>query len=97
MQDVLDITVKPLSPACGAEISGVDLTKPLSKAQVDAILDKAKAFKERDDRVDIIDKHRDDYGTIGITACYIGYLLPMMVEIQWWDKALERESETAAS
>src|SRR5712672_949016 len=39
MQDVLDITVTPLSPACGAEISGVDLTKPLGEAQVRAIKD----------------------------------------------------------
>ena len=44
MQDVLDLdTAKleiiPLSPACGAEVRGVDLTKPLTKAQVDAIKD----------------------------------------------------------
>ena len=31
------MTVVPLSPACGAEIKGVDLTKPLSDAQVAAI------------------------------------------------------------
>jgi len=37
MQDIIDITVAPLSPACGAEISGVDLTRPLSKSTVDAI------------------------------------------------------------
>jgi taurine dioxygenase len=37
MQDVLDIEVKPLSPACGAEIKGIDLTKPLSERQVRAI------------------------------------------------------------
>jgi taurine dioxygenase len=37
MQDIIDITVTPLSPACGAEISGVDLTKPLSPSMVDAI------------------------------------------------------------
>ena len=37
MQDVLDIEVRPLSPACGAEIRGVDLTRPLTEAQVDAI------------------------------------------------------------
>jgi hypothetical protein len=30
MQDVLDIEVTPLASACGAEIKGVDLTKPLS-------------------------------------------------------------------
>src|SRR6476660_9280176 len=39
MQDVLDIQVTPLSPACGAEISGVDLTRPLSPETVRAIRD----------------------------------------------------------
>jgi taurine dioxygenase len=39
MQDVLDIEVVPLSPACGAEIRGVDLTKPLSRETVEAIKD----------------------------------------------------------
>ncbi len=63
-----------------------------TEAELDAILDRAKAYQEQDDRVDIIDKHRDDYGTIGITACYVGYLLPMMVEIQWWDKDWERNA-----
>jgi taurine dioxygenase len=47
MQEVVDsraaakadakIKVTPLSPACGAEVSGVDLTKPLSMAEVEAI------------------------------------------------------------
>ena len=37
MDDVLDIAVKPLSSACGAEIEGVDLTKPLSPEIVRAI------------------------------------------------------------
>jgi taurine dioxygenase len=39
MHDVLDIKVTPLSPACGAEISGVDLTRELTSAQVRAIKD----------------------------------------------------------
>ena len=39
MQDVLDIQVTPLSPACGAEIKGLDLTKPLSREQVQTIQD----------------------------------------------------------
>jgi taurine dioxygenase len=43
MQDTIDIQVtpnmrvKPLSPACGAEISGIDLSKPLSAREVSAI------------------------------------------------------------
>jgi taurine dioxygenase len=37
MHDVLDIQVAPLSSACGAEIGGVDLTKPLTEATVRSI------------------------------------------------------------
>lgn len=37
MHDVMDITVTPLSAACGAQINGVDLTKPLSPGTVAAI------------------------------------------------------------
>ena len=39
MLDIADIQVTPLSPACGAEIKGVDLTKPLSEDTVRAIKD----------------------------------------------------------
>ena len=37
MQDTIDIQVTPLSPACGAEIGGIDLSKPLSAHEVRAI------------------------------------------------------------
>jgi len=37
VQDALDITVTPLSSACGAEIRGIDLTKPLPESAVQAI------------------------------------------------------------
>jgi taurine dioxygenase len=39
MQDVIDLTVTPLSGACGAEIRGVDVTRPLSQETVQAIKD----------------------------------------------------------
>src|SRR6266436_9063919 len=39
MQDVIDIEVTPLSSACGAEIKGIDLTRPLAEATVGAIKD----------------------------------------------------------
>src|SRR5258708_39116832 len=39
MQDVIDIEVTPLSAACGAEIKGADLTRPLSDETVRAIKD----------------------------------------------------------
>ena len=37
MQDTIDIRVTPLSPACGAQISGIDLSKPLSEHEVRAV------------------------------------------------------------
>jgi taurine dioxygenase len=47
MQDIVEaqasatenasLKVTPLSPACGAELSGIDLSKPLSRQQVDAV------------------------------------------------------------
>jgi taurine dioxygenase len=39
MHEIIDIQVTPLSSACGAEISGVDLTKPLPDEIVRAIKD----------------------------------------------------------
>src|SRR5258708_30012657 len=39
MQEVVGIQVPRLSAACGAEIKGVDLTKPLAEATVEAIKD----------------------------------------------------------
>src|SRR5262249_50115044 len=37
MPDVIDIEVTPLSDACGAQIKGVDLTRPLAAATIQAI------------------------------------------------------------
>ena len=54
--------------------------------ELHAIVGKAKAFAERDDRVRIIDaKARTTHGPehdYTLTSAYIGYLLPMMVELQ---------------
>ena len=46
---------------------------------------KAKDYKTKDDRVDLIDPDIDDYGGLKIHNFYVGYLLPMMVEIQHWE------------
>jgi hypothetical protein len=53
--------------------------------ELDAVLAAAKAFREHDDRVDIIDKETTDHGMLKISSIYVGYLLPMMVEIQHWE------------
>jgi hypothetical protein len=56
-----------------------------SEVELDDILARARDFQQRDDRVDIIDKKTDDHGVLAITSTYVRYLLPMMVEVQWWD------------
>ena len=56
-----------------------------TEAELDEMLVRAKAFAARDPRVDIVDKKVDDHGMLAITSFYVAYLLPMMVEVQWWD------------
>ncbi len=45
------------------------------------------AFRDHDDRVDLIDLHIDDQGVVKIHSIYVRYLLPMMCEVQWWEFA----------
>jgi hypothetical protein len=55
-----------------------------TEEQLDHYLERAKKFREDDPRVDIIDKHVDDHRPLSITSFYVRYLLPMMVEVQYW-------------
>jgi len=56
-----------------------------TEGQLDEYLGRTKQFRDTDARVDIVDKHVDDHGFLAITSFYVAYLLPMMVEVQWWD------------
>jgi hypothetical protein len=58
--------------------------------ELDEILERANAYKEKDDRVDVIDKSAETYGPVTITSFYVGYLLPMMVEVQHFHMANEQ-------
>ena len=53
-----------------------------SMAQLDEMLAKARAYAEEDDRVDVVAKSAETYGPVTITSFYVGYLLPMMIEVQ---------------
>jgi hypothetical protein len=61
-----------------------------AEEELDDILARARAWQARDDRVDIVDKKVDDHGVLAITSVYVRYLLPMMIEVQWWDHKWER-------
>jgi hypothetical protein len=56
-----------------------------AESELDDILGRAKKWQARDDRVDIIDKKTEDHSMLAITSIYVRYLLPMMLEIQYWD------------
>jgi hypothetical protein len=64
-----------------------------TEAELDEVLEKARRFQDKDDRVDIIDKKVTRYGVneeakaagvagIDLVNIYIGYRLPLMVEVQ---------------
>ena len=54
-----------------------------SEEELDAFYHRALAYREKDGRVDVIDRQREEYGGgVSITNFYVGYLLPMMVEVQ---------------
>lgn len=50
-----------------------------------AAWERACAYRERDARVDVIDPSVDDHGVVKIHSTYVGFVLPMMCELQWWE------------
>lgn len=56
-----------------------------SMQELDDLLASAKAYKAKDDRVDIIDKKTEHHPGLDLTSFYVGFLLPMMVEVQHFE------------
>ena len=57
-------------------------------------LDELRTFHERararaavDDRVEVSDEEVDDFGFLRLHNFYVGFLLPLTVEVQHWDWA----------
>jgi hypothetical protein len=63
------------------------------ESELDDMLARARAWQARDDRVEIVDKKTEDHGVLSITSIYVRYLLPMMIEVQWWDYKRERAED----
>lgn len=54
-----------------------------TEEELDTFYQRALAYGKKDPRVDVIDKQTEEYGGgVSITNFYVGYLLPMMVEVQ---------------
>jgi hypothetical protein len=49
------------------------------------VQERAEAFRKSDDRMQLIDLHVDDQGVVKIHSVYVTYLLPMTIEVQYWE------------
>ncbi len=59
-----------------------------TKDELDGFLAKAEAFAATDDRVDIVGHEAEEFGDfLTLHNFYVRFLLPMMVEVQFYDWA----------
>jgi hypothetical protein len=56
-----------------------------SLEELHGVRDRAALYHERDPRVQLIDPTVEDHGAVRIHNMYVGYLLPLMIEVQYWD------------
>lgn len=56
-----------------------------SLADLEAAHERATAFAASDDRVDLTPIGIDDHGVVRLHSFYTGFLLPMMLELQFWE------------
>ena len=55
-----------------------------SMEELDAFYERALEYRRRDERVDVIDRKTEAHPGLSITSFYVGFLLPMMVEVQYF-------------
>jgi hypothetical protein len=56
-----------------------------SRLELDELYQRAKVYAAKDDRVDLIDAHVDEYPGVTIHSFYVRFLLPLMVETQFFE------------
>jgi hypothetical protein len=66
-----------------------------SLVELETVLDRARTWRERDDRVEIVDYSVEDHEVLKLHSFYLRFLLPLMVEIQWfeWTPAPQESSD----
>jgi len=70
---------------CGAmDHFGLSVRTP---EELDAILERAEKFRAGDDRVRIIERKTEDFKVLKLHSFYVGFLLPMLVEVQCYEWA----------
>lgn len=56
-----------------------------SLADLTSCYERAEAYAGHDGRVDLIAPELEDFGVLKLHSFYVGYLLPLMVEVQHWE------------
>ena len=66
-----------------------------TKAEFDAVLERARGATSRYADVEIRPEEPQDYGVLTLHACYIRYRLPLMFEVQCfeWAEGFDAESQ----
>ena len=54
-------------------------------AELESFYDKVKAYSERDERTVLEEKMLDDFGVLELHAFYVRHILPLKVEVQYFD------------
>ena len=62
-----------------------------TRAEVDAALEKIRAWRARDDRVEVKEYEDLDQGVVTVHAFYVRYLLPIWFDVQCMEWAADAE------
>jgi len=65
-----------------ADHFGLSVATP---GELDAVVERARAYRERDDRVEISERQRQDFGMLVLHSVYLRYRLPLRIELQCFE------------
>lgn len=63
-----------------------------SMDEFEIVLDRVRQWKAKDDRIDFIDHDVEDHGMLKLHNFYARHLLPMMVEVQYFEMVSEPQA-----
>ena len=86
------LIANPDPMACpAADHFGMSVGTP---GELDEMLERARKYRERDERVEIVDKQVEDFQVLKLHSFYVRYRLPLMIEVQCfeWAAGLDAQS-----
>jgi hypothetical protein len=63
--------------------------------ELDELLERARKYRERDERVEIVEKQVEDFQVLKLHSFYVRFRLPLMIEVQCfeWAEGLGPDSQ----